>query len=393
MDLAGKRVVVANWRDLDHSLAGGAERYAWEFARALRDQGARVEFLTARDTGQSRRSLREGIRIHRVGGRFTFYLRAALFLLLHRRSLDLVVDAESGIPVFSPLFVSRSRTGVVLLVHHVHLDQFGTYFPRPLAALGRFLEGTVMPRVYGHTVTVAVSESTRRGLQERLGWRGDVVVLPNGNTGVDHVSAAPEDTVDRLVVLGRLAPHKRVDLVVRAVAALLEVRPALHLDVIGRGPDEERLERLVEELEVEKHVTLHGYLSDEEKSRLLGSARLHVCCSDVEGWGQVVIEAAAHGVPTLARDVPGLRDSVRHQTTGWLMPEPSQDLAAVQARLIVGLERALDELADDERRSELAQACRRWANCFSWDTMHDAAVSLSRKALTSRTSRVEGRTP
>ena len=38
-----------------------------------------------------------------------------------------------------------------------------------------------------------------------------------------------------------------------------------------------------------------------------------------EGWGQVVLEAAAHGVPTLARDVPGLRDSIRDGVTGWLV--------------------------------------------------------------------------
>ena len=59
--LAGARVVVVNWRDLDHSLAGGSERYAWEFARALRDAGAHVEFITARDAGQSRRDIRDGI--------------------------------------------------------------------------------------------------------------------------------------------------------------------------------------------------------------------------------------------------------------------------------------------------------------------------------------------
>ena len=50
----------------------------------------------------------------------------------------------------------------------------------------------------------------------------------------------------------------------------------------------------------------------------LRRGRLHVCASDAEGWGQVVIEAAAYGVPTLARDVPGLRDSIRHGApVGW----------------------------------------------------------------------------
>jgi glycosyltransferase involved in cell wall biosynthesis len=383
--LAGKRVVLTNWRDPEHSLAGGAERYAWELARALADAGARVDFLTAREPGQARREQREGVRIVRTGGRFGYYPRAALHQLLHRRSIDAVIDAESGIPVFSPL-VLRRRTPVFLVVHHVHLDQFGTYFPPLLAGVGRFLEGRLMSRVYRSATTLAVSESTRGEMRRRLGWTGAIGLLPNGSAAPPAGAARPAhpaDTVDRVVALGRLSSHKRADLVVRAVAALSAVRPAIHLDVVGSGPGLETLQRLVRDLGVEKHVTLHGHVDEHTKHVLLSRARLHVSASDVEGWGQVVIEAAAHGVPTVARDVPGLRESVRHQTTGWLLEEPrgGSDLAAVQARLLVGIETALAELDDPERRAELAAACRSWAGRFSWPAMHERAVALVAAAL------------
>lgn len=374
--LRGARVVVANWRDLDHALAGGSERYAWELARGLVAAGARVDFLTAREPGRPRSELRDGIRIVRRGGQLSYYLLGALWLLLRRRSVDVVIDLEAGIPLFSPLVVSRRRTGLMLVVHHVHLDQFGTYFPRPVAALGRFLEGILMPRVYRGVTTVAVSESTRRAMVERLGWSGPIEVLHNGNVRPLPVRVAAEDTVDRLVVLGRLSPHKRVDLVIRAVAALAATRPALHVDIVGKGPDRDRLETLTRDLDAEKQVRFHGFVSEEEKAHLLGRSRLHVCASDVEGWGQVVAEAAAYGVPTVARDVPGLRDSVRHEHTGWLLPEPVTDLSAVQARLLVGIESALDELEDPERRSEVSAACRDWASRFDWDSMRASAVAL-----------------
>ena len=297
MQPRGSRIVVANWRDLDHPLAGGAERYAWELARGLVEAGARVDFLTAREPGQPRTEIRDGIRIVRRGGQLSYYLLGLLWVLRRRGSLDAVVDMEAGIPMFSPLAVSRRRTGLMLVVHHVHLDQFAIYFPAPLAWLGRFLEGTVMPRVYRGVATVAVSDSTRRAMVERLGWREPITVLHNGNVAPHAAEAAAEDTVDRLVVLGRLAPHKRVDLVVRAVAALQPSRQSLHLDVIGKGPDRDRLEALVRDLDVEKHVTFHGYVSEDDKAALLDRARLHVCASDIEGWGQVVAEAAAYGVP------------------------------------------------------------------------------------------------
>lgn len=384
--LRNKRVVVTNWRDLDHSLAGGSEQYAWEFARGLAEAGARVDFLTAREAGQSRTEVRDGIRIVRRGGRFGYYLLALAWMCVRRHRIDAVIDFEAGIAPFSPLVLSRRRTAMVLVVHHVHLDQFAIHFPAPVALLGRFLEGTVMPRVYRGIATVAVSESTRTAMIDRLGWTGPIKLLHNGNARTGPVASVPEDTVDRVLVLGRLVAQKRVDLVIQAVAALQQTRPGLHLDIVGKGPERERLESLVVDLDVEKHVTFHGFVSEDDKAALIGRARLHVCASDAEGWGQVVVEAAGHGVPTVARDVPGMRDSVRHETTGWLMPEPTADLAAVQARLLVGISCALDELDDPEYRLEISSACSQWAAQFDWESMRAGAVALTVLTLEGTTS-------
>ena len=126
------------------------------------------------------------------------------------------------------------------------------------------------------------------------------------------------------LVLGRLATHKRIDAVVRAVAVLAEERPAIRLDVVGQGPDRQRLADLVTELGVADRVVLHGFLPEADKARLLTEARLHLCGSDAEGWGQVVVESASYGLPTLARDVPGLRDSIRDGETGWLVADPAR---------------------------------------------------------------------
>jgi glycosyltransferase involved in cell wall biosynthesis len=373
--LAGRRAVVVNWRDPWHSLAGGSERYAWEFARALRAAGVRVEFLTARESGQRAAEIRDGIDIRRAGGPFTFYAHAALRLLQRRRRLDIVVDPECGIPTFSPLFVRRD-TAVVLVLHHVHQEQFRTYFPAPLAWIGRTLERVVMPRVYRRRATVAVSESTRSEMQTQLGWKEPVRILGNGAVAAaDPDGLADAKDTDRLVVLGRLVPHKRVDLVLQTMHALREERPALHLDVCGKGPDRPRLEELTERLGLTDRVTFHGYLSEAAKEDLLRRAALHVCASDVEGWGQAVIDAAGYGVPTVARDVPGLRDSVRDGTTGWLVPDAA-DLDLVEERITQQVLSALRELEEPENLTLTVKACHTWATAFSWPHMHEQARAL-----------------
>ena len=374
-DLAGRRVVVVNWRDPWHRQAGGSERYAWELATAVREAGAAVELWTARDEGQSARETRDGVDVRRAGGPYSFYVGVWLRLVarrLRRGAPDAVLDMDCGIPSFTPLLVGR-RTAVVLFVHHVHQQQFRTAMRRPVSDLGRFLEGRLMPRVYRDVPTVAVSDSTVTEMREQLGWRGDVRVVHNGTDPAPTGLATP--VPGRVVVFGRVVAHKRVDLVVRAVAAVR--RRGVTLDVVGTGSELDRVRAVVSELGLDDVVRLHGFLEDDVASGVLSEAVLHVCASDAEGWGQVVLETAAHGLPTLARDVPGMRDSVRDGVTGWLLPEPPRDTPdALVRRLAEGIDAALDRLDDPTTGVRVAEDCRAWAAAFGWDRMRREAVEV-----------------
>lgn len=383
-ELEGKRFVVVNWRDLDHSLAGGAEIYAWQFARALHEAGARVQFVTARDEGQSAREVRDGIDVRRGGGALTFYLFALTWLLRHRRRIDAVIDPACGLPSFSPL-VLRRGTPALLIVHHVHQAQFAVHFPAPVAAFGRWMERVAMRRVYRHHVTAAVSASTVAEMRDQLGWTGDIRILENGADlpAAGQVDATAKDP-DRVVVLGRLVTHKRVDLALEAVrrtqdAAALAGR-TIRVDVIGRGPERDRLVARAAELGLAGQVTFHGFLPADAKDDLLARAAVQVCASDAEGWGQAVIDAAAHGVPTVARDVPGLRDSIRPGESGWLVPD-SQDPATVVTRITEALTAALVDAADPGTRALRAEACMAWSHKFDWSQMRLHARDLTVQLL------------
>lgn len=383
--LAGRRVVVVNWRDLDHSLAGGAEIYAWQYARALREGGAHVRFVTAREKGQSARAVRDGIEVRRGGGALGFYLFALAWLLRHRRDIDTVIDPACGLPSFSPLVVRR-RTPVLLVVHHVHQAQFAVHFPAPVAAFGRWLERVAMRRVYRRRVVAAVSPSTAAEMRSQLGWRGDIRILENGAELPPYhaVEAATKDA-DRVVVLGRLVTHKRVDLALDAVA-LVSARTGrdIHVDVVGQGPEHDRLVAHAAGRGLGGLVTFHGYLSEEEKGDVLARASVHVCASDAEGWGQAVIDAAAWGVPTVARDVPGLRDSIRHAESGWLVADDA-DRSVVTTRLAQRIEAALADADDPTTRIHRARACLAWAHRFDWSQMRAHARDLTTEMLTGRT--------
>jgi hypothetical protein len=149
------RVLFLTWRDLAHPQAGGSEVLVDRLALGLAERGHEPAVLCGGPVAPRPYPIVD------AGGTYSQYLRAPFAYRRHFGDVDLVVDVENGIPFFSPLW---SRKPVLCLVHHVHEDQWAMRFPGPVARLGRVLEGRAMPAVYGRSLFLAVSESTRQAL-------------------------------------------------------------------------------------------------------------------------------------------------------------------------------------------------------------------------------------
>ncbi len=375
-ELDGRRIAIVNWRDPWHPDAGGAERYAWEMASRLVRRGARVCFVTCRAPGQRRRDRRDGVEVVRIGGRFSVYPLVLLWMLVHRRSFDAVVDCQNGIPFFTP-WVLPKRVPVFCLMHHVHDRQFGVHFPGWLAWVGRLLEGPVAKWCYRRHACIACSPSTLQAMRERLRWTGPVYLVPNGVSVTQPEEAAAHPEPMALTWVGRLVAHKRATRVLDVAARLAGRGITIH--VIGRGPGSGELAGQIAERGLGGVVRLHGYLPEQEKAAYVAGSLLHLNTSQGEGWGLCVLEAAALGVPTAAYDVDGLRDAVRDGETGWLV-------ASGEAMENV-VERALKELADPLRRANVQAACRQWAACFSWARSAERFAALLSAAIQRSSSR------
>jgi glycosyltransferase involved in cell wall biosynthesis len=349
------RILALNWRCLRHPDAGGAEVNLFEQARRWAAQGHDVTVFCAdpgREAAPERDERIDGVSIRRRGGRLTVYAWAAIFVLWSGRRFDRILDVSNGIPFFTPVL---TRVPSVLLVHHVHGDQWRTEFPAPIALVGRWLEERVVPWLYRSRSVIAVSQTTRAALVEIGFDPGRLTIVHNGvDVPIEGSSARAVGL--SIVYLGRLKRYKRIERLVLAFAALRERFPAARLEIAGDGDARPAIEAAIARLRIEESVTLHGYIDEQAKSRLLARATVFVTPSMHEGWGVSVIEANSHGCPAVAYDVPGLRAAIRHEETG-LLAEDDQDFQESVARI----------LGDRALRSRLSAAARTWAGRFSWD--------------------------
>jgi len=356
--LAGRHILFLNWRDLSNPAAGGAESYAEEIARRFVRAGATVTLFTSSYPDAPPHDWANGYLVVREGSRFGVYLAAARHLRRHALQYDAVVDFQNGIPFFTPLWVPASLP-IICVIHHVHQRQFDIYFQWPLNHVGRLLESRFSRQVYGIRPMVAVSPSTRAEMRRQLHFRGPVHIVPNG---VDSPlpSSMPRSPTPAIALVTRLVPHKQLHHLVDVVPGLLQRWPDLRVDIAGTGTARDDLLARVHHLGLEQVVALPGRISEQAKTDLLSQAWLTVTPSLAEGWGLTVMEANAVGTPAVAYDVPGLRDSVRHAVTGWLVP-PDQGLDKAVAA-------AIEELSDGNRQRRMADQARAWAARFSWDS-------------------------
>jgi glycosyltransferase involved in cell wall biosynthesis len=368
-------VVITNWKDIVHPESGGAEVFCEELRRGLAAHGVEVTLLTSRPPQFAKYARDELGLVIRLGNRLTTYPRVLLWLLMHRRMFDAVVDSQNGIPYFSPLVVSR-RKPVTLVVHHVHQEQFAEYFPPFVSAVGRFAEKQFCNAVYGDRPVCAVSPTTRRDLRRVLQVRGPIYVTPNGLTAeLLEAAGKPDDKLftrsgdPSIVYVGRIVVHKRLHLLVEAIPTVLQAVPSLRVHLVGSGQELASIRQLVTDLGLDQNVIVHGRLDAATRDQLVAEAWLTVNPSAREGWGVSIIESAAYGVPAIAFAVPGICDSVKHGETGWLLSEGSDDLSSA----IVDALRRLDSL---EEARQWSRRCKEWASCFSWDATSQRVLTL-----------------
>jgi glycosyltransferase involved in cell wall biosynthesis len=324
------RILVLNWRDLAHPAAGGAEVYTEQVLRRWAAAGHEVTLFAAAVPGRPADEIVDGYRVVRAGGRLTVYRAARSWWRRHGRGrFDIVVDETNTVPFMAHEWVDDgART--VALVHQTCEEIWHHNAPFPLSHLGRRVLEPWWLRRLAHAPILAVSDSTRQALA-RFGAR-DVWVVPEGfEPPAIATDTGGKESRPTAVFCARMVPYKRPeDVVLAATLARVHV-PELRVWMIGSGPELERLRSLAPE-----GVEFLGWVDERTKHDRMARAHVHIATSVREGWGLVVTEAAALGTPTIAYDVPGLRDSTR-AAGGVVVPPQPEALAHWLVELLPSL--------------------------------------------------------
>lgn len=323
--------------------------------------GHRVVLLTTDFPGAPSRENVDGIEVVRKGGDLLFQWTVARSIRkLHREfRFDLVVEDLNKLPVFPQLYL---KVPVVVQMHHLWLGSIFAEAKFPVA-LGVWLFERSIPFFYRREPFIVVSPSTEKELRQIGVCEKRISVIYNGSEPAsieDGACGCAERPY--FLWISRIHRYKGIWTALEAFSSFSKKHPSVDLVIAGDGPLLKKLPSWIKKRGLENRVRLMGFVPAEEKRRLMSGALALLQTSFKEGWGLTVMEAAQLKVPTIASDVPGLRDSVRHGRTGILFPA-GDALKCAEAMACVYL--------DSDLRRSMGWAAKQYAASFSWD---DAAA-------------------
>ena len=152
------------------------------------------------------------------------------------------------------------------------------------------------------------------------------------------------DDTKVLISVGRMAPEKNLDQVLKTYDALKVTGQAFKLVMVGDGPLKEQFQKRYPE------IIFPGMLSQTNLATYYASSDLFIFPSQTETFGNVTLEALASGIPVLAFDCAAARDWVQTGVNGWLVAENNPEGFAAQAVTIFNSKDLLDQITKSTRQ-------------------------------------------
>jgi len=367
-------ILILSWRGPGHPQAGGAEISTHEHAKGWVKAGHKVTLFTSYYPNSKKQERVDGIYIIRRGNQYLDVHMQAIwwYIFGNHPKFDLVVDQFHGIPFFTPFFVRAKK---LAFIHETakevwSLNEFPPPFNFFVSIFGNILEPLIFA-FYKKIPFMTVSDSTKNDLSDFGINKQNVMVIHNG-VYVPKISEKKEDKTT-VVYLGVLTRDKGIETALEVFQRLQERIEDIKFWVVGKG--NERYVRFLKSKADSLRITdikFWGYVDETEKFRLLSKSHILINPSIKEGWGIVVIEAAAMGTPTVAFSVPGLKDSIINGKTGYLSKKlTAEGLAS----------KSFELLEDDKKLASMRNNAVSWSKRFSWEKSSAQSLNLINKLV------------
>ena len=306
--------------------------------------------------------------------------------------LDIV---HSQSPFFLGLIARRTAHALNLphlSTNHTLYTEYAHYMPLLPVGTTRRLLVRWMEGFYNSCDRVlAPSELTRRVLLDRCGVKTPISVVPTAIPAPPYILARPAETRQEfglppdariLLYVGRLAPEKNLDLLLRSFALVTAKTNDTYLVLAGSGKSRRALESQARALGIHRRTRFTGFLSRTKLDPLYQAADVFLFPSKTETQGLAVGEALAAGLPCVVVDAGGAPEAIRAGVDGFLVEDHAEAMAG----------RALELLSDPLQYRRMAEEARRGASARVPEAVGGRIIRIYEELIAGRRQGGDGAT-
>lgn len=325
---------------------GGGEARNYLLAKELIKRGHEVHFFGAKLWEGENTINHEGIIMHGVYSSKSLYKKGRrnytepitfalkLFSPLFKEDFDIIdCTAFPFFPAFTCKLYSMFKKKPLILTWHEVWSDYWSYYIGWKGCVARAIEKLVSRFSKDHIV---VSSRTKKRLL-KINPQADVKVVPNALELALIDSAKPTKEKYDLVYCGRLMSHKNVDVLIKTVRLLTHNFPKMKCLIIGNGPEKEKLVFLAKKIGVKKNIIFKDFLpTQKDVYSHMKSSKIFVFPSILEGFGIVVIEAMACGLPIIgiSHKWNAAEDLIKENKAGYIVNLSAEEIAEKIAYLL-----------------------------------------------------------
>ncbi len=308
----------------------GVENYIRSVAVPIKKLGHRVKIITTYWNGKKKYDTYKGIPIIRVSDsrRFLGKIGCAFHLnnitfglnLLRKKNLKYFYNSDLLILPLAIGFVSllrlKKRNIISTFLHYDEPRSFIDFLTLPFY---HFIEKRQLKK---NKKIITISETSKKEIKKHYGISGEKIkVFPIGvNTNKFNPQQRDPNLRKKygpniLLYVGPIIYRKRIPVLFKAIHYIINDFKItdFHLLIIGDGPLLDEYIQLSKKLDLTDHITFLGFVSDKFLPKYYASSDLFVFPSELEGFGQVILEAMASGIPPLCANRPPMSKIVKNE--------------------------------------------------------------------------------
>lgn len=354
---------------------GGAERLALNSVSALQSlSNIEVQLITFRDENDYQ-FLTKTINWKVIPSKVIPSLSGKKFVDIEK--LQEYIDAFQPDVIHSHLFesemvlahISLSKKTKRIVHFHDNMHQFRNFHLKTLfnkTYLTDFFEKRIVSKNYPkNTSAIAISSNTKVYCERNLSKNISVVLLHNAIDLAVFEKKERASFSNEITLIGSLVENKGHLLAIYTIEELKNRGIDVKLNCLGDGIEREKLEKLVNELELEKEIVFHGNIDSPET--FLQHSFCYFLTSKSEAFGLTIIEAMACGLPVVCTDGKGNRDLIHEGENGFMVWERDSILLADKIELL---------LKNETLRKAMGEKARKFAQGFGMEKYVSELLSV-----------------